>query len=229
VSVNGFAKKVSVNGFAMFLSLRDCCLDDFSRLCQHSKRVRCPRVPMHSRARDSSQRYRRFGAQLLGKSYLELVSLAPLLQVFQPLRFRPARISPSARASALSCNCSPLAPLSASLGHPGEQDSCFTPTLCAFPACCGWSCGHSRAPLVAASPRCAVSRICNPLGASTRGPADCKSAIGSLAPARLVLWTFAPLRKAKPFRRFPSGSSQQITNLRYGGSVVINGPRIPHS
>src|SRR5437016_2973328 len=39
--------------------------------------------------------------------------------------------------------------------------------------CCG---SQTRAPLVAASPRCDVSRICNPLSASMRGPADCESA-----------------------------------------------------
>src|SRR6266567_7398488 len=38
------------------------------------------------------------------------------------------------------------------------RNSCFTPTLCAVPARCGWSCGHSRAPLLAAPPRCAVSQ-----------------------------------------------------------------------
>jgi len=34
-----------------------------------------------------------------------------------------------------------------------------------------------RSALVAAQPRCAVSRIFNPLNASMRSPADCKSAI----------------------------------------------------
>src|SRR5437764_12291606 len=46
-------------------------------------------------------------------------------------------------------------------------------------------------------------------------PADWQSSIGSLAPARSVLRTVAPLRGAKPFRRFPSGSSRQINNLLY--------------
>ncbi len=36
--------------FCYILSLRDCCLSDFSRLCQYAKSVRCPRVPMHGRA-----------------------------------------------------------------------------------------------------------------------------------------------------------------------------------
>ncbi len=36
--------------FCYILSLRDGCLGDFSRLCQYSKWVRCPRAPMHSRA-----------------------------------------------------------------------------------------------------------------------------------------------------------------------------------
>src|SRR5207302_8578458 len=74
------------------------------------------------------------------------------------------------------------------------RNSCFTPTLCAVPARCGWSCGHSRAALVAASPRCAVSQVFNlPLPACEQRSGDYKSAIGSLAPARSVLWTFAPL------------------------------------
>ena len=47
---------------------------------------------------------------------------------------------------------------------------------------------------IAAQSRCALSRICNPLSAFMRGPADCKSAI------------------------------QQITNLRYGGSVEMRRP-----
>ena len=51
-------------------------------------------------------------------------------------------------------------------------------------------------------------------------PADWQSAIGSLAPARSVLRTFAPLRGTKPFRRFPSGSSQQINNLRYAKQIL---------
>ena len=41
---------MSVNGFAIFSSLRDCCFGDFWRLCQYSRWVRGPRVPMHSRA-----------------------------------------------------------------------------------------------------------------------------------------------------------------------------------
>ena len=48
--------------------------------------------------------------------------------------------------------------------------------------------------------------------------------LGSLAPARSVLRTFAPLRRAKPFRRFPSGSSQQISNLRYAKKIRGPGP-----
>jgi len=69
-------------------------------------------------------------------------------------------------------------------------------------------------------PRCAVSQVFNlPLAACEQPSADYKSAIGSLAPARSVLWTFAPLRRAKPFRRFPSGSSQQIKNLCYGKQI----------
>jgi len=74
--------------------------------------------------------------------------------------------------------------------------------------------------LVAAPPRCAVSQVFNlPLAACEQRSADYKSEIGSLAPAGSVLWTFAPLRRAKPFRRFPSGSSQQIKNLCYGKQI----------
>ena len=61
---------------------------------------------------------------------------------------------------------------------------------------CGWSFGHSRGPLVAAPPRYAVSRICNPQGrgkfealqsCTTFGrmqfgdTADCKSALRGAA------------------------------------------------
>ena len=50
------------------------------------------------------------------------------------------------------------------------RNSCFTPTLCAVPARCGWSCGHSRAPLVAALPRwevCVFPSLCAELSGVT--------------------------------------------------------------
>jgi hypothetical protein len=41
-----------------------------------------------------------------------------------------------------------------------------------------------------------------------------KSAIGSLAPAGSALWALLSLRLINPLRRFPSGASQQVGNLR---------------
>ncbi len=48
-----------------------------------------------------------------------------------------------------------------------------------------------------------------------RPPADWKSAIGSLVPARSALRALPSLRSGNPFRRCHSGSSQQVGNLRY--------------
>ena len=45
--------------------------------------------------------------------------------------------------------------------------------------------------------------------------ADWKSAIGSLAPARLALRALPSLCSGNPFRRLPDGSSQQVGNLRH--------------
>ncbi len=44
--------------------------------------------------------------------------------------------------------------------------------------------------------------------------------------ARSVLWTFVALRRAKPFRRFRSGSSRQIKNVRYAKHVAADVRRL---
>ncbi|MDW8308692.1 MAG: hypothetical protein RMK20_04885, partial [Verrucomicrobiales bacterium] len=63
----------------------------------------------------------------------------------------------------------------------------------------------------------AVSRTGSP-----QAVADCQSATGSLAPARSARRALPSLCSGNPFRRFPSGSSQQIFNLRYGDNEDLD-------
>ena len=73
--------------------------------------------------RDPSQRDRRFGAQLLGKSHLQLVSLAPLLQVFlrPALALQTRADQPLRPLFGALLQFLPIVLLPSSLGHLGQQ------------------------------------------------------------------------------------------------------------